>query len=62
MKVAMVELTENEYEDLKPLLKRTNRNYKNFCQSIVLAAIRAYKNDRQLLDIHHLGIINNKEK
>lgn len=62
MKIAVVELTDEEYEDLKPLLKRTNRNYKNFCQSVVLATIRTYKFGTSMFDVDDLGKINPKKQ
>ncbi len=62
MKIAVVELTDEEYENLQPLLKLTNRTYKNFCQSAVLNCIRIYSNGNSMFDISNLGTVNKKPK
>jgi hypothetical protein len=62
MKIIYTKLSDQELSDLQPLLKRCNRDVKNFTHSLILAAIRCQKNDRTMIDIDSMGVINNKAK
>jgi len=63
MPKCLIEITDDQYQDLLPLLNRSNRTYRNYCHSLVLAAIKASKSGSGLLDIENdLGKVNPKKK